>query len=79
MASMQGYEKYVYNYGNLPDEVFDLSQDPFEQNNLANERDKEDLDARREDLLEWRRRDDAEYGPVTFEGTPYRGAPPEEE
>jgi lipoteichoic acid synthase len=79
MASIKGHEKYVYNYDELPDEFFDLSEDPFEQTNLADERDKEELDARRKDLLEWRQRDDAEYGPMTFEGVPYRGATPTEE
>jgi lipoteichoic acid synthase len=74
MASIKGHEKYVYNYGNLPEEFFDLAQDPLEEDNLADERGKEELDERREDLLEWRSRDDAEYGPVTFEGAPYRGA-----
>ncbi|MCA1715974.1 MAG: sulfatase-like hydrolase/transferase [Actinobacteria bacterium] len=74
MASIRGFEKYVYNYGNLPDEFFDLSEDPYEQNNLADERSEEEINERREDLLEWRRRDDAEYGPITFEGTPYQGA-----
>jgi arylsulfatase A-like enzyme len=79
MASIKGHEKYIYNYDELPDEFFDLSEDPLEKRNIASERGKEELDERREDLLEWRRRDDAEYGPVTFEGVPYRGATPEEE
>ena len=74
MASIKGYEKYVYNYGKMPDEFFDLSEDPLEQNNLADERSKEEMDQRREDLLAWRQRDDAEYGPLTFEGVPYQGA-----
>ena len=79
MASIKGHEKYVYHYDKLPDEFFDLSEDPLEQNDLADERGQEVMDERREDLLEWRRRDDAEYGPVTFEGVPYRGAASEEE
>ncbi len=74
MASIRGFEKYVYNYGNLPDEFFDLSEDPLEENSLADERSEEEINERREDLLEWRRRDDAEYGPITFEGAPYQGA-----
>ena len=79
MASIKGHEKYVYHYDKLPDEFFDLSEDPLEQNDLADERSQKEIDERREDLLEWRRRDDAEYGPVTFEGVPYRGAASEEE
>jgi phosphoglycerol transferase MdoB-like AlkP superfamily enzyme len=74
MASIKGDEKYVYNYGNLPDEFFDLSEDPLEEKNLADERSEEEINERREDLLTWRRRDDAEYGPITFEGAPYQGA-----
>jgi hypothetical protein len=74
MASIKGDEKYVYNYGKLPDEFFNLSEDPLEQNNLADERSKKEIDERREDLLAWRQRDDAEYGPLTFEGVPYQGA-----
>jgi arylsulfatase A-like enzyme len=79
MASIKGHEKYIYHYDKLPDEFFDLSEDPLEQNDLADERGQEEMNERREDLLEWRRRDDAEYGPVTFEGVPYRGAASEEE
>jgi hypothetical protein len=79
MASIKGHEKYIYHYDKLPDEFFDLSEDPLEQNDLADERGQEEMDERREDLLEWRRRDDADYGPVTFEGVPYRGAASEEE
>jgi len=79
MASIKGHEKYVYHYDKLPDEFFDLSEDPLEQNDLADKRSQKEMDERREDLLEWRRRDDAEYGPVTFEGVPYRGAASEEE
>jgi lipoteichoic acid synthase len=76
MASIRGFEKYIYNYGDQPDEFFDLSEDPFEMNNLADERSEEEIDERRNDLLVWRQRDDAEYGPITFEGTPYQGAAP---
>ncbi len=76
MASIKGHDKYIYHYDELPDEFFDLSEDPLEQNDLADERGQEEIAERREDLLTWRRRDDAEYGPVTFEGNPYRGAMP---
>jgi lipoteichoic acid synthase len=76
MASIKGFEKYIYNYGDQPDEFFDLSEDPLEKNNLADERGEEEIDERRNDLLGWRQRDNAEYGPITFEGTPYQGAAP---
>jgi lipoteichoic acid synthase len=55
MASIEGYEKYVYHYGNWPEEFFDLSEDPLEKDNLADERGAE-VDERREDLLAWRSR-----------------------
>src|ERR671916_1902647 len=62
MASIQGYEKYIYHYENQPDELFDLSEDPFEQNDRAGSLSSEELEERREDLLEWRTRVNAVYG-----------------
>lgn len=62
LASLKGNEKYIYHYGNQPDEVFDLLNDPLEQHNLAYEHDDEELDKRREELLEWRSSVDATYG-----------------
>jgi lipoteichoic acid synthase len=59
-ASLKGEEKYIYHYGNQPDEFFDLSKDPLEQENLADERG-EDVDNRREELLEWRASVNATY------------------
>src|SRR5918994_4490166 len=62
LASLKGNEKYIYHYGNQPNEVFDLSKDPLEQHNLASERDGEELDKRREELFEWRSSVNATYG-----------------
>jgi len=59
-ASLEGTEKYIYHYGNQPDEFFDLSEDPLEKNNLADER-SEEVEERRGDLLEWRSRVNAAY------------------
>jgi phosphoglycerol transferase MdoB-like AlkP superfamily enzyme len=59
-ASLKGSEKYIYHYGNQPDEFFDLSEDPLEKENLADERD-EEVEARREALLEWRSSVNAAY------------------
>jgi len=37
LASIQGSEKYIYHYDNQPEELFDLSEDPLEKRNLAND------------------------------------------
>jgi phosphoglycerol transferase MdoB-like AlkP superfamily enzyme len=61
MASLQGTEKYIYHYGNLPDEIFDLSKDPLEQQNLAGQYSSSEMDQRRDDLLRWRSSVNAAY------------------
>ncbi len=61
LASIKGSEKYIHHYGNQPDELFDLSIDTFEQENLASMRDKAETDGRREGLLVWRLEIDAQY------------------
>jgi lipoteichoic acid synthase len=61
LASIEGIEKYIYHYGDRPEEIFDLQSDSSEQHNLAGERPKEELDKRREDLLAWRSSVQAEY------------------
>ena len=53
LASISGNEKYIYHYDNQPEEVYDLSEDPLEEHNLADEYNKEELDRRREDLFQW--------------------------
>src|SRR5918998_2014107 len=62
IASLKETEKYIYHYGDQPDELFDLSEDPLEEHNLVGERSKEELDERRNELLAWASRLDAEYG-----------------
>jgi lipoteichoic acid synthase len=59
-ASLKGTEKYIYHYGNQPDEFFNLSKDPLERENLADERG-EDVENRREELSEWRSSVNAAY------------------
>ena len=60
MASLKGSEKYIYHHGNQPDEFFDLSEDPLEEENLADEKGKE-VEERREALLKWRSSVNATY------------------
>lgn len=60
LASLEGAEKYIYFYDNQPDQLFDLSKDPLEQNDLAGER-PEDTEERRNDILAWRSWIDAVY------------------
>jgi lipoteichoic acid synthase len=60
MASLNGDEKYIYHHGNQPDEVFDLSEDPLEKENLAGDKGKE-VEERREALLKWRSSVNATY------------------
>jgi lipoteichoic acid synthase len=62
MASIKGDEKYIYHYGNQPDEVFDLSKDPNERQNLAGQYPPEELEKKRRELLEWRARVNSIYG-----------------
>lgn len=60
LISLEGNEKYIYHYDNRPDELFDISEDPLEQENLASER-QEEVERRRSELLAWRSRIDATY------------------
>jgi lipoteichoic acid synthase len=62
LASINGDEKYIYHYDNQPEEVFNLSEDPLEKQNLADEYSKEDLDKRRKDLFEWLSSVNSKYG-----------------
>jgi arylsulfatase A-like enzyme len=61
LASLRGDEKYIYHYGDRPDELFDLSEDPLEEHNLARKH-REEVKQRRKDVLAWRSRIDAVYG-----------------
>jgi arylsulfatase A-like enzyme len=61
LASLKGDKKYIYHFGSQPEEFYDHSEDPLEKNNVANEVPPEELEARREELLEWRTRADAAY------------------
>ena len=62
LASVKGNKKYIYHFGDRPEEFYDLSEDPLEKDNLADEVPPEELAQRRDELLEWRARADAAYG-----------------
>jgi lipoteichoic acid synthase len=62
LASINGDEKYIYHYDNQLEEIFDLSEDPLEEHNLADEYSKEELDRRREDLFQWLSSVNSQYG-----------------
>jgi arylsulfatase A-like enzyme len=57
MASLLGEIKYIHHFDKLPDEVFDLGQDPKERRDLSAEPEQAELMAqRRRDLMGWRAR-----------------------
>ncbi len=53
LASIKGDEKYIYFFGNQPEEVYDLSKDPLEKHNIAGELSKEALNKKRQQVLDW--------------------------
>ncbi len=53
LVRLRDFEKFIYHYGNQSDELFDLSTDPGEQRNLAEER-VDQLESWRNELLDWR-------------------------
>ncbi|WP_166398700.1 LTA synthase family protein [Rubrobacter marinus] len=55
LASIKGDVKYIHHFGDKPDEVYDLSEDPLEKDNLAEER-PEVARERLPELLEWHAR-----------------------
>ncbi|CAA9449221.1 MAG: Phosphoglycerol transferase [uncultured Rubrobacteraceae bacterium] len=61
LASLEETEKYVYHFGDNPDEIFELSEDPDERRNLAEEW-PEEAEERRRELLEWRAEVSSRYG-----------------
>jgi lipoteichoic acid synthase len=61
LASIQGTEKYIYFFGNQPEEVYDLASDPLERNNIADELSRKELKHRRLQVLEWYSKVNAMY------------------
>ncbi len=61
LASIQGTEKYIYFFGNQPEEVYDLASDPLERNNIADELSRKELKHRRLQVLAWYSKVNAMY------------------
>ena len=61
LASHKGTEKYIYHFDDQPDELFDLSKDPAEHQNLIGQLPQEEIEERRRELLEWRAKVNAKY------------------
>jgi arylsulfatase A-like enzyme/rRNA processing protein Gar1 len=61
LASLKGDEKYIYFFGNQPEEVYDLSKDPFEQRNIADGLSSEELENKRLQVLGWYSKVNAMY------------------
>jgi lipoteichoic acid synthase len=60
-ARIQGQQKYVYHYGNRPEEYYDLKKDPLEKNNLISKVSRRELDRIRSELLAWHAEATAAY------------------
>jgi lipoteichoic acid synthase len=61
LASLRGDETYIYHYDHQPEEFFDLAQDPLEERNIVDERDEEEIEERRNDIVASRARVNAIY------------------
>jgi phosphoglycerol transferase MdoB-like AlkP superfamily enzyme len=61
LASVKGDEKYIYFFGNQPDEVYDLSEDPRERHDIADEQSSAELQKKRSQVLNWYSRVNATY------------------
>jgi len=68
IASLRGNIKYIHHFGDRSDEVFDLSVDPLEKHNLAEEERGKDLQKRRNELLAWRSKN-ANFYRTNLEGS----------
>jgi lipoteichoic acid synthase len=61
LASIKGDEKYIYFFGNQPDEVYDLSKDPYEHHDIADQLSDAELKKKRSQVLAWYSRVNAMY------------------
>jgi lipoteichoic acid synthase len=60
-ARIQGHQKYIYHFGNRPDELYDIAKDPLERNNIAAKVGGKELERWRSEVLEWHAETTAAY------------------
>ena len=60
-ARIEDQKKYIYHFGNQPEEVYDLAKDPLEQRNLITRAGRTEVDSWRQEVLEWHARARAAY------------------
>lgn len=70
LASIKGDEKYIYYYGNKQEEFFDLSEDPHEKENIAEQQPEKKLRNLRYELLAWEAKVKATYERRLYGGGP---------
>jgi lipoteichoic acid synthase len=68
LAAIEGDEKYIYHFGNRDEEFFDLSKDPHERENVIGERDREEVEDLRYEVLAWEAKVKAIYEQRLDEG-----------
>ncbi|HJQ30335.1 MAG TPA: LTA synthase family protein [Rubrobacter sp.] len=61
LASIQGSIKYIYFFGNQPDEVYNITYDPFEEHNIAGQMTTQQLKNKRLQVLAWYSRVNSMY------------------
>ncbi|CAN5557718.1 MAG: hypothetical protein ACR2N0_04030 [Rubrobacteraceae bacterium] len=60
LARIEGEMKLIHYFGESPDELYDLEEDPLEEDDLARDR-LRDVEEMRSRLLEWRTDNIAAY------------------
>jgi len=61
MARIQGQQKYIYHFGNRPEEYYDLKKDPLEEHNLISKVGRRELNRSRSEVLAWHAEATAAY------------------
>jgi lipoteichoic acid synthase len=61
VARIKGQQKYIYHFGNRPEEYYDLKKDPLEKHNVISKFGSRKLDQFRSELLAWHAEATAAY------------------